>query len=433
MEPRLRSLVALVALLAPWPLRAAETVSDRPLDVVPGYPFKPGDVIDGSNAERIRDYLPPEYWKHRDFFFHEGMRLEIGALHADYSPSAERQALTTKYAGQARIGRDDSLESYSFGLPFPEIDLENDPQAGAKLAWNTDYKHDALEGQASWHFTYWDVGGEQLPLYYQGTAFAMRLAKRTDLAGDGGSVFPKEKRKGAGGIEVTAPFDVRGVLGMGYRYLAADGPREVARDEDVWVYLPDLRRVRRISAARRMDSISGTDFTPDDGRGFSGIVPQFSWKYVGKAEVLAPINTRRLGYPMDKNAKFGKSGISLVDDTWDLRKVYIIEQIPKEENHPYSRKTLWLDRESYNFLYAMAYDRKGNLWKIIQSAHRWSESEGQPDRIDGLRTFLPVCDIVANVQTGTGNRIEFWDARPTRLSKSKIRKLTDVGRLHRGH
>jgi hypothetical protein len=402
-------------------------------DAVPGVSFSQGDVIDYSKIGVIRDYLPAPFWKNREFFFFEGMQMEIGEFYADYSPSAERKALTAQYGGQAQIGPDDSLENYILGLPFPEIDLENDPQAGVKLAWNMDYKHDALEGRGSWYFTYWDEGGEQLPLYYEGTGWLMRLAKRTDRAEKGGRIFKKEKRKGAGGIEVTAPFDVRGFLGLGYRYLSSDGPREKAKNEDIWVYIPDLRRVRRISAARRMDSVSGTDFTPDDSGSFSGIIPQFSWKYIGEAEVITPMNTQRLGYPYEKSRNFGKTGLSFADDVWDVRKVYIIEQYPKEENHPYSRKRIWIDQQTQNALYSAAYTRRGDeLWKLIYSTFRWSENEAQEDRIEGMRTFFRVSDIVMNVITGTGNRIEFWDARPTRLTKGKIRKLTDVGRLNRG-
>ncbi len=427
-------MVACLALVAAGPITPAPPALETPeeVDALPGIPFQPGEVIDMNNLDKIRRYLPTEFWKHREFFFHEGMKLTIGEFYVDYSPSDARKALTEEYAGQARIGPDDSLENYTLGRPFREIDFENDPQAGTKLAWNTDYKHDALEGKASWHFTYWDEGGEQLPLYYEGTAWGMRLAKRTDRAEYGGRVFKKEKRKGAGGIEVEAPFDVRGVIGLGYRYLSSDGPRATSKDEDVWVWIPDLRRVRRLSAARRMDAIAGTDFTPDDGRGFNGIIPQFTWEYIGEAEVLSPINTQRLGYPFDKDAAFGTTGISLVDDTWELRKVWILEQTPKQENHPYSRKRLWVDQQSHNFLYAVAYSRRGELWKIIQTAYRWAGREDQPDRIEGMRTFVPVCDIVANVITGTGNRIEFWDARPTRLKKGKIRKQTDVGRLNQG-
>jgi hypothetical protein len=44
-----------------------------------------------------------------------------------------------------------------------------------------------------------------------------------------------------------------------------------------------------------------------------------------------------------------------------------------------------------------------------------------------------VSDIIINVQTGTGNRIEFWDAEGSPMqSKGKIRRYIDVGRLTKG-
>ena len=400
-------------------------------DVAPGPAFQPGDLIDFASLERIKDFLPPEFWKHRDLIFYEGMQMEIGPSFADYGPSEARKALTEEYGGQARIGRDDSIENYTLGRPFPTI-APDDPLRGIKHAWNMDYKHDALEGEGSFLFTYWDRGGEKLPLYYKGTGWLMRLAHRTDRAGNGGRIFKREKRKGAGGIEVTAPFDARGILALGYRYLSSDGPRDQAKDEDVWVWIPDLRRVRRISGARRQDAIAGTDFTPDDARSFSGIVPQYSWEFIGEQDVLSPVNTKRLGYPFDENRNFGPTGFSLADDRWELRHAIILEQSPKEEGHPYSRKQIWFDKQTYIPLFSVAYSRRAELWKLIYHTHRWGETEAQPDRIEGLRSFLPVCDVIMNVISGTGNRVEFWDSRPTRYTKGGIRKLTDVGRLNRG-
>ena len=56
-------------------------------DVKPGAPtFKEGDVISLDKIEQIKPFLPPEFWDNRDFFFYEGMQLEIGPSFADYSP-----------------------------------------------------------------------------------------------------------------------------------------------------------------------------------------------------------------------------------------------------------------------------------------------------------------------------------------------------------
>jgi hypothetical protein len=401
-------------------------------DVLPSAPFRTGQVIAYEDLDLLSGYIPEPFWENREYLFFEGMTLEIGAFYADFGPTEERKALTARYAGQARVGQDGGLENYTLGLPFPKIDPD-DPLAGMKHAWNQDYKHDALEGRASFYFTYWDRG-EQLPLYYQGNAWLMRLSRRTDHADNGGNVFKTEKRKGAGGIKVTAPFDVRGINAVGYRYLPADGPREKAKDDDAWAYIPSLRRVRRFSGSRRNDAIGGTDFTPDDGGSFAGIVPQYDWKYIGETDVLSPVDTRLSGYPMDeKGGNFGPLGFSLGNDIWQVRRAVVLEFIPKSEDHIYSRKRFWFDKQTYMPLYSAAYDTRDRLWKLIYHAHRWTESPAPPGvaTISGLRTFLRVCDILVNVKTGTGNRIEFFDVEPTRLRKGQIRRMTDVGRLVR--
>ena len=45
-----------------------------------------------------------------------------------------------------------------------------------------------------------------------------------------------------------------------------------------------------------------------------------------------------------------------------------------------------------------------------------------------------VGDTIVNLQTGTGNRIEFWDNDGTPLpNKGQARRSIDVGRLTMGH
>ena len=49
------------------------------------------------------------------------------------------------------------------------------------------------------------------------------------------------------------------------------------------------------------------------------------------------------------------------------------------------------------------------------------------------RDLLIVADVIVNVQTGTGNRIEIWDRNGMPFkSKGKIRRFIDVGRLTTG-
>jgi hypothetical protein len=90
---------------------------------------------------------------------------------------------------------------------------------------------------------------------------------------------------------VLAPFDAKGIALINYRYKSSDGPRASARNDDTWVYVPTLRRVRRISTAQRTDAVSGTDFTFDDLSGFFGIPPQYEWNCLGRVDLLAPVNS----------------------------------------------------------------------------------------------------------------------------------------------
>ncbi len=432
-----RSLVATAALLTAvvaTPVAAQEDAG------VAGPAFKEGDVLGFDRLESLKPYLPPEFWANRDFFFYEGMRLEVGPTNADYTPAAEYLAATEKYKGQPKIGPDESLENYTAGQPFPmeEIDCKGDPQAGVKIMWNFDYAWEGDGTFAHFFYSYWDRG-EQLPLYYEGTSRAIQLAHRVEadlLAEQEGDLFRNERRKGAFGIEVTAPFDARGIAVMTYRYKSSDEPRSEAKFDDTWVYVPTLRRVRRISAAQRTDAVSGTDFTLDDLRSFAGIVPQYEWECLGEMDIISPMNSKVKAYPYDKEHNFGPYGLSYADDVWELRKAVKVRMKPKNSDHPYHHKDIYLDKQTLAPLYSFAYDQKEELWKILWHNKRWSEDGDHYEGWDGVakpRDIKVVSDMIVNVQTGTGNRIEFWDANGTPLkSKGRVRRYIDIGRLNRG-
>jgi hypothetical protein len=112
---------------------------------------------------------------------------------------------------------------------------------------------------------------------------------------------------------------------------------------------------------------------------------------------------------------------------------------PKNADHPYHHKDLYLDKQTFTALYSFAYDQKGELWKIITHNQRWSEDRTLSgdyypgwDDVPNPRDLHIVSDTIANVQTGTGNRIEFWDRSGTPMQASQVRRFIDVGRLTKG-
>jgi Protein of unknown function (DUF1329) len=405
--------------------------------------FHEGEVIGFDGVEKLRPFLPREFWDNRDFFFYPGMQLEIGPTQADYSPAAVYQAATQRFKGKPRIGPDGSLENYVAGQPFAEpIDCKGDPNAGVKYMWNFSYRWSGSGGKARFFYSYWDRG-EQLPLYYEGHAESVQLSRRPEpefLDKNGGDVFRGEKRKEASGPTVEAPFDARGIMLLSYRYKSSDGPRADAKNDDTWVYVPTLRRVRRISTAQRTDAVAGTDFTMDDLFSFNGIVPQYEWTCLGEMKIIAPMNSKVKAYPYEKDHNFGPYGLSYASDRWELRDSVLIRMKPKNADHPYSHKDIYIDKQTFSAHYAFAYDQKGELWKIIWHNKRWSEDHSLTgnwyegwDAVPEPRDLLIVSDTIANVQTGTGNRIEFWDRSGTPMnSKGKIRRFIDVGRLTKG-
>ena len=413
-------------------------------DAAVGATLNEGDVISFENIDKIRPYLPKDFWSNRDFFFYEGMELTIGPTQYDYSPADAYKAATERFRGQPRVGPDNSLENYVAGQPFPmeEIDCQGDPDAGTKMMWNHSYSWKGAGATGvSFYYSYWDRG-EELPLYYQGHAGGIQLSHRVEPQHlkNNGDVFRGEKRKSASGPTVEAPFDARGIMLLSYRYKSSDKPRSEAKNDDTWVYVPTLRRVRRISTAQRTDSISGTDFTFDDLFSFNGIVPQYDWECRGEMQLLAPMNSAVKAYPYDPRHNFGPYGLSFAHDRWELRDAVLVRMIPKNNDHPYHHKDIYFDKQTMTAMYSFAYDRKEELWKVIWHNKRWSEDHSLTGDfypgwkgVEQPRDLLIVSDVIANVQTGTGNRIEFWDRKGTAFkSKGKIRRFIDVGRLTKG-
>jgi hypothetical protein len=162
--------------------------------------------------------------------------------------------------------------------------------------------------------------------------------------------------------------------------------------------------------------------------------------------VFATTSTQHLAYPYTEDEyNFGPYGFSFANDRWELRKAWVIRFDPKNDDHPYHHKDIYIDKETYVPFYSFCYDRKEELWKIICHISRYSEdwNGNDPEAKDGIwyrgwegveqpKDLRVVSDIIVNVQTGTGNRIELWNGHCTPLpSKGKIRRFIDIGRLNK--
>lgn len=137
-----------------------------------------------------------------------------------------------------------------------------------------------------------------------------------------------------------SPADVRGTSFMNWSY--AD-----ARDDDQWIYLPALKRTKRISSDGKSDYFMGSDFTYDD----------LGDRHPGE-------DTHTL----------------LREETLDGKACRVVESMPKEEDYMYSKTITWVMKDNYLGLRREFYDEDGDLLKILTIK--------KFDEIDGFWTIL---------------------------------------------
>ena len=398
-------------------------------------PPAPSELVSHAELRRLRPFLPRELWRLRDHFFFAEMQLRI-APRGDYTPAVAYTKASRRFR-DSRVGVDGSLDGYVAGQPFPmeRIDCGGDPVAGVKIAWNFDHQWEGSGSQARFRVTFLRRGQVQEG-GFEGRLGTVLLSNRVEpyyLDGSGGSVFPGDPRKLVTQTDLTAPPGASGGWTVFTRYRSSEGPLAQARPDDLWQYSPGVG-VTHSQVRHRSMPLEGVELVPDDVGGFAGVVSQYEWKCVGEMDLLAPVDSQVRGYPYEATHDFGPTGLSFANDRWELRPAVKIRMTPKDPNHPYSRKDLYVDRETLRALYGFAYDRAGVLWKAVVHNGRFSETD--PDYYpgwDGIaspRDAKTVADAILNVQTGLGTRIEYWNNHGTPVGgQSEIKRYIER-RMH---
>ena len=113
---------------------------------------------------------------------------------------------------------------------------------------------------------------------------------------------------------------------------------------------------------------------------------------------------------------------------------------PKNDDHPYHHKDIYIDKQTLGAALLLRLRPEGGALEDHLAQQALERGRAHRRVVTRAGTEVPEPrdarrdrDIIVNVQTGTGNRIEFWDAHGTPLpSKGKIRRYIDVGRLTKG-
>jgi len=193
------------------------------------------------------------------------------------------------------------------------------------------------------------------------------LRQRIVLGPD--SLSPEYKYKDI--VMFTQPTSVKGLGILTWSYSDPDS------DQDQWLWLPSLKKVRKISAAQADDSFMGSDFTVEEIT--TRIFDDETYKLLGEE--------RFKGYPSEIDNKTYYEG----------RDCYKIECRPKRDPWYYSKRITWVDKEYGSTICDEVYDPKGRLYKTILKRYKLMEVDGK-DYYPQI--FLEVKDLRSGHKTG---------------------------------
>lgn len=123
------------------------------------------------------------------------------------------------------------------------------------------------------------------------------------------------------------PHDVKGTAFLTHSH--AQGA------DDQWLYLPALKRVKRISSRNKSGPFMGSEFAYEDMA--SQEIEKYTYKFIG-------------------------------EEKFNGMDVYVLERYPTDKNSGYKRQISWLDKEHLRMQKVEFYDRKNALLKTLTAS-----------------------------------------------------------------
>ncbi len=322
-----------------------------------------GKKVNKDNIDQVKEfvseqfygmYSKPEDWGADDLWF------EI-VPYRQTPPTPGQITMTKKYAPTAKldpnprkaywdggVGPNEFLMGWEkgeqAGIPFPF------PESGVEMAWN-------LEA---------NTRGDSKSFHREGVVVNPRT--RTERRAIQPFILdyhtgrcdyepvPNKPNNNKGirramYLYIEEPLDVRGTRYMELRYL------DIEKPDDVWVWFPLFRRIRRMGYSYKSDTIDGSDLGPDDEIGWNGHVNRKEWKIIGRKDMLLGRHTNTDKYEKVKG-QAAWSGLQL-----ERTNAYMLESRFKDKDAVYTKEMLYMDPETWRCLQKVTWDRQGRVWR----------------------------------------------------------------------
>jgi len=326
--------------------------------------LRPGSVINSDNVAQYGEVLGPAM----RWVIQRGYDVHVSATRSIAHPPAFSEA-TRRYSSGVELAPDRThVINHVAGLPFPAIDTD-DPDVAAKLMFNFNsaIAHDDSDIR-NFDCDTGALGTNGRPMSVEKHFLIdhirrLYFVERTEVAPVPELPNRDRVRFKEAMYPLMEPFDLKGVGFTMNRYL------DHTRQDDTWLYVPQLRRVRRLSSAQRSDALFGQDTDQDSYEGYQGNIAWMDWTFLGEKKLLATMHAKHL--PVVRHAP---PGDFMHDDVWELRDVWVVAGRSKLPQYAYSRRVIYLDKEIYRIPYTELYDRAGELWKVWVNNYRFAEA-----------------------------------------------------------
>lgn len=360
----------------------------------------PGTVINAGNVDQFKSVLDPamyDYVKKGWYEFPVGETTSFD-LHPNYVQA------TKDNLGKTQLGAEvGALSGWVAGRPFVGEPSSDDPRAGEKLAWNYKYGYNWGDNAAIYPF-YWkyrNLNSGDIERTLKFNFHFLNYKGRVNDPNGQASIPPEELFRGIY-VQVLEPFDVKNT-----QLLIQRKVDDLERD-NAWLYLGFQRRVRRLATGQVTDAFLGSDLMIEDFEGYNGRISDMNWTYKGTQEVLLPFYDHDKVQLTDANpddpeedgykfVDFGGQGGCFPLISWQLRKAYVLESDPVDDNHPISKRVHYIDAQTYTIPRTNIYDRSGKLWKtfIIGQARPESHLPKNHDSGVSIDDSFHVIDVQA--------------------------------------
>ncbi|MGH8530303.1 MAG: DUF1329 domain-containing protein [Nevskiales bacterium] len=249
-------------------------------------------------------------------------------------------------------GNVDSLKGAKLGFPFPM------PASGAEPVWN--------------HRLKWR--GESV----------RRYNNQLIVQPSGDKSFSKlieDVKFGYASIKSPGSFEKPDEIAIYYLSETKEPPRvagqfllawEHPTTRSAWIYNPGLRRIRKAPNVCCDNPYEGTDGQQfyDQVDMFNGELGRYTWKLVGKKEMIIPYNNHKINQKGVKYDAVTKKG-HLDQDylRYELHRVWVVEgDLRAGTNHTFKKRRFYIDEDSWAIALVDNYDKRDQLYKFQEGA-----------------------------------------------------------------